>query len=168
MPTHTLRSTALTGLLVFECFSQSPVQPAGAAQVRKGLEALAASSGDWAAFAVTYDDLHGLHGGLTLTIRGDGQVEQRAVRTEVGKPRRVPRPDLQRLVARLLEVRAWEQRTATRTAAADESTTRLIVRSGGAEVTIWEWYNDMRQNARIVRVRDLMTEIAWQPKVAAP
>ena len=168
MPQHMMRSTALAGLLVLECFAQSPVQPAGAEQVRMALEALAAGRGDWSAFSVTYDDLHGLHGGLTLTIHGNGRTEQQAVRTEAGNPRRVSRADLQRLVARLQEVRAWEQRTPTRTAAADESTTRLIVRSAGVQVTIWEWYNDMRKNDRILRVRDLMTEIAWQPKAVAP
>ena len=56
------------------------------------------------------------------------------------------------------------QQTPPRMATADESQTLLTVRGAGAETTIWEWYNSMRQNARIDRVRSLMTEIAWVPK----
>ena len=74
------------------------------------------------------------------------------------------RQDLDRLVTLLREVQAWEQRTPARAPIPDESTSRLTVRCNGAEVTIWEWFNDMPKNARIVRVRDLMTEIGWSAK----
>lgn len=157
-------SAAVVGVLALSGVLQVPIQPAGAAPVRAGLADLAAGRANWAAFAVTYDDLQGLHGGLILTIHGDGRVEQRAVRTKTGEPRMVSRQDLDRLAKLLLEVDAWEQRTPARTPVPDESASRLTVRYGGAETTIWEWFNDMPKNARIVRVRDLMTEIAWSTK----
>lgn len=160
----TLRSAAVAGVLALSCALQLPIQPAGAAQVRAGLADLAAGRADWAAFAVTYDDLQGIHGGLILTIHGDGRVEQRVVRTQAGEPRKVSRPDLERLVTLLREVQSWEQRTPARPPIPDESTSRLTVQCGGAEASIWEWYNDMPKNARIIRVRDLMTEIGWSAK----
>src|SRR5580765_545003 len=97
----TLRSAATAGALALSCALQLPIQPAGAAQVRAGLADLAAGRADWAAFAVTYDDLQGIHGGLILTIHGDGRVEQRVVRTQAGEPRKVSRRDLERLVTLL-------------------------------------------------------------------
>jgi len=144
--------------------SPSPVQPAGGERVRACLDELAAGRGGWAAFSVTYDDVHGLHGGLRLTVHGDGRVEQEAVRAPAGEPRRVPRVDLDRLVALLRELQVWEQQTPERAPAADESQARLTVRCGADEATIWEWYNDLRENRRIVRVYHLLTEIGWQPK----
>ena len=136
-------------------------QPQASAQVRAGLERLSRGTGDLASFSVTYDDLHGLHGGLLLSIHGDGRSEQKAVRTEVRETRRVSPADLQRLIALVRELQAWEQRTPERDPIPDESRSRLTIRVDGAETTIWEWYNDMGKNARIGRVRDLMTEIAW-------
>jgi hypothetical protein len=135
-------------------------QPPGGEQVRTALNSLATGRGDWTTFSVTYDDLHPMHGGLTLTIHGDGHVEKKVLRMESQEPRQVSRPDLERLVSLLQEIHAWEQRTPERNPVPDESRSLLIVRSGKAETTIWEWYNDMRSNNRIVRVRDLMTEIA--------
>ena len=132
--------------------------------MRAGLERLSRGAGDLASVSVTYDDLHGLHGGLLLTIYGDGRAEQKAVRTDMRETRRVSPADLQRLIALVRELQAWEQRTPERAPVPDESRSRLTIRVGEAETTVWEWYNDMRKNARIGRVRDLMTEIAWVPK----
>lgn len=139
------------------------VQPKNSERIRVCLEALAAGREEWGGFSVSYDDLHGLHGGLSLIIHGDGRVEQQAVRRPVGTPRRVSRPDLDRLLTLLRELKAWEQRTPERQAVPDESTGRLTIWCGGVETTIWEWHNDMKANARIARVRTLMAEIAWTP-----
>lgn len=160
----------MTRSLVFACLlllagcSPSPVQQPKGDKVRACLEELAAGGGDWITFSVTYDDSHGLHGGLTLTVHGDGRVDQRAIRFEAREPRPVSKPDLERLLALLREVKGWEQRIPERQAMPDESPIRLTVRCGTNEGKIWEWYNDMPENARISRVRDLMTQIAWQPK----
>ena len=113
---------------------------------------------------VTYDDLHGLHGGLKLTVRGDGRVEQNAVREKVGQPKSaVAAVDLQRLVALLVELAAWEQRVPNRMPVPDESRASLSIKLDEKSSTIWEWYNDLGKNQRIVRVRELMKQIAWQP-----
>jgi hypothetical protein len=154
--------TAL-GLLTFGAWSASAIQPKDEERVRACVEGLAAGRGSRAAFSVTYNDQHALHGGLIMTIFGDGRVEQQALRMEVREPKQVSRGDLDRLAALVRELRAWEQRTPTRDAIPDESRSRLTVRCGGVETTIWEWYNDMKANARIIRVRDLMTAIAWPP-----
>jgi|ERR1700674_849909 hypothetical protein len=158
------RFLALACLLLVPGRSPSPVQNPGAAKMRACLDELAAGRGDWRRFSLTYDDVHGLHGGLTLTIHGDGRVEQQAVRVQSREPRDVRKRGLEKLVTLLRELTAWEQRTPERQAVPDESIASLTIRCGGDEARIWEWYNDMAANARISRVRELMTRLALKPK----
>ena len=156
-------------LLAFACLllvagrPPSPVQDPGAARMRACLDELAAGRGDWGKFSLTYDDVHGLHGGLTLTIHGDGRVEQQAVRIQTREPRDVNKRDLEELLGLLRELKAWEQRTPERQAVPDESIASLTTRCGGDAVRIWEWYNEMAANARIGRVHDLMSRLALHP-----
>ncbi len=157
------RFLAFACLLFVAGRSPSPVQDPGAAGMRACLDELAAGRGDWRKFSLTYDDVHALHGGLTLTIQGDGRVEQQAVRIQTREPRDVRKRDLEKLVALLRELKAWEQRTPKRQAVPDESIASLTIRCGGDTVRIWEWYNEMAANARIRRVHDLMTRLALHP-----
>jgi hypothetical protein len=158
-----MRSLAFACLLALAGCSPSPVQHPGADRMRACLDELAADRGDWSKFSVTYDDVHALHGGLTLSIYGDGRVEQHAVRVQTRESRDVLKGDLKKLLALLRELQAWEQRTPERQAVPDESISSLTIRCGGDEVKIWEWYNEMAENARISRVRDLMSQLALQP-----
>ena len=133
------------------------------ASVKAALSTLAKDDHALKTLTVTYDDMHGLHGGLTLTIYGDGRIEQRAVREKVGQTKSVvASADLYRLVALLQEVEAWDQRVPERMAVPDESRTQLRIALNGHSSAIWEWYNDMSKNQRIIRVRELMKQIAWR------
>jgi hypothetical protein len=76
-----------------------------AGKIEAALDELAAGRGDWKSFSVKYDDLHGFHGGLTLTIHGDGRVEQHAVPVEARETRQVAKSELERLVALLREIK---------------------------------------------------------------
>jgi hypothetical protein len=115
-----------------------------------------------AALKITYDDVHGLHGGLSLTIDGTGAVTQRAVRVKARPPKlKVAQPDLARLAKLLLTLEAWAQSEPEREAKPDESRARLRIELGKQRVVIWEWYNDLEKNRRIVRARELMKQIAW-------
>jgi hypothetical protein len=135
--------------------------------VREGLEAIAAGRGDFERFSVTFDDLHPLHGGLRLSIRGDGRVEQRAERRKVGEPReKVDRAGMTRLAALLVRQKAWEQRVADREPREDESRASLTIRHGKASVRIWEWHNELAKGERIGRIRDEMTATAWVKRPA--
>lgn len=133
------------------------------AAVKASLSTLAKDERALKTLTVTYDDLHGLHGGLTLTIHGDGRIEQRAVREKVGQPKEViTSAELHRLVALLLEVSAWEQRVPERMAVPDESIAQLRITLDGHSSTIWEWYNELQKHQRIFRVRELMKQLAWR------
>jgi hypothetical protein len=136
-------------------------QGAADSPVKSALERIEAGRLDLTPLAVSYDDLHPLWGGLVLTIQGTGKVEQKAVRQTSGQPKLVTREDLLHLVRLLLSQQAWVQRVPERPPVPDESKARLTIRYGDDQAVIWEWYNDLTANRRIVQVRDLMQRIAW-------
>lgn len=145
--------------------TDDPPRKADPGKVKEGLKALAAGTGKWDTLTVTYDDRHPLHGGLTLTIKGTGEVKQQAVRAKTGEPKpAVTKEELAKLVELLIAREAWEQKVPDRPANADESKAKLTIDYGDATVTVWEWYNDLPANARLVKVRDRMTEIGWKSK----
>ena len=45
-----------------------------------------------------------------------------------------------------------------------EARRTLRIEVAGHYSVIWERYNDLRRGQRIVRIRDLMSEIAWKPR----
>ena len=106
---------------------------------------------------VVYDDMHGLYGGETITVRGDGTIE--VVRRDPPQEATtstapVTSDQLQGIVELLLDIAAWWQEVPERTMLPDESRARLAVRCTGAESSIWEFYNELEGLDRIVRVRD--------------
>ena len=150
-------------LLLPLALAAGPV-PAESTDVSRQLEAMLAGELSLTELEVTYDDLHGLHGGLRLTIKGDGEVEQQAVRTEAGSPRRVDEDGVRALAELLLELEAWRQDEEERTLLPDESQARLKIRAGSAESEIWEWFDDLEETDRMIRVREKMKELAWEPE----
>ncbi len=115
------------------------------------------------ALALTYDDLHPLHGGERFVLservlthtrkpRGGAPAEERRVTlTPV---------QLQDLAELLHDLQAWEQQTPERKPRPDESRTRLTVALDGQEVSIWEWHNALGENRRLIRVRDRLRVLA--------
>lgn len=160
-PRLTIAACGLLGVMLMS--QPSDAQKSDPARLRGALTALAQDESAWKTFSVTYDDMHGLHGGLTLTIHGDGRVEQKAVREKAGAPKQsVSRADLQRLVALLIELAAWDQRVPARRPVPDESRANLRITLDGNTSVIWEWFNDLEKHQRISRVRQLMKDIAWK------
>jgi hypothetical protein len=108
------------------------------------------------AVTLTYDDAHPLYGGALFDLRAGlltrtdvPRAQQERVVTRV-----VLTPeDQRRLLEVLRSIDAWEQREPERTPVPDESRTRLTVRVGEAEASIWEWSNDLEQNGRLILVR---------------
>jgi hypothetical protein len=146
---------------IYQAASSTKNAPNKTTVVQEALKQIAAGRGDPTPLAVTFDDLHGLWGGLRLTIHGTGQVDQTAVREQVGQPRKVYRKELDLLAALLVRQAAWEQRIPERTARPDESRAYLTIEYGTVSTVIWEWYNDLEQNRRISEMRDFMKKIAW-------
>jgi hypothetical protein len=139
-------------------------QGGGSAQggVERALRAVAAGNAVPADLSVVYDDMHGLWGGLTISLAG-GAYEQ----LERGRGGSAPtvitgtvdRQQIQELASLLVDLKAWEQRVPERAPVPDESRATLKIRVGATEVAIWEWYNDLPKNDRIMQVRDQMRRL---------
>lgn len=130
--------------------------------IESALRAWEANASSAETLAITYDDRHGLWGGLCLTIFGDGRVEQEAVQLNVPAAHAVTRTQISELIALLLELRAWEQSEPERAPNPDESQARLQIRVDKESSTTWEWFNDLKRNARIGRVIGRMKRLAWE------
>ena len=138
-------------------------QPENPDQVRQALLRLQADDATLPTLSVTYHDLHGFHGGLILTVHGDGRIEQQAVRTQVGTLKaQVQKSDLRRMVELLVDLAAWQQRVPSAMPIPDESRAHLKIVLEGQHSLIWERYNDLASGKRIIQVRELLKQIAWQ------
>jgi hypothetical protein len=133
--------------------------------MKQRLERLRAGTISTDSFEVEYDDMHAFHGGETLTVTGDvltgkylfSGVEPRQIEPP---PTTLTGEQLRTLVELLLEIEAWEQRVPARTAVLDESSASLTITIGEIQSSIWEWYNDLNGNDRMLRVKQILEEIA--------
>ncbi len=104
--------------------------------------------------------MHGLWGGLTIVVSGTGAYERqervRGASTPTVITGTLDRQQLQELASLLVDLKAWEQRVPERAPVPDESRATLRIRVGTTEVAIWEWYNDLPKNDRIVQISDRM------------
>lgn len=114
-------------------------------------------------FTVVYDDMHGLWGGVTITVRGDGSVVRGERPMGAAAPqvtqRRVGETALRALLRLLVELQAWEQRTPERMPVADESRATLTIWAGGGSSQIWERVNDMPANNHLIRIKAFMEQL---------
>jgi hypothetical protein len=133
--------------------------------LREQLEQLLATASSTDQLEVIYDDMHGFHGGETLTVKSNVLSGKYLFRNEVSPSQIEPPPIIMTarqmgvLVQLLLEIEAWEQRVPHREAGLDESAATLSIKVGAVESYIWEWYNDLHGNNRMVRVKQLLEEI---------
>lgn len=142
---------------VLSCSADPSVRGTGPA-----LQEIANGTRDASTLTVTYDDMHGLWGGVTILISGAGPYERRERKrgedqTQVKKT--LTPAEVRQLVELLIQTEAWKQETPERVAVSDESRARLTVRVGDNEAAIWEWYNDMKKNNRLTKVRDKMLQL---------
>jgi hypothetical protein len=113
---------------------------------------------------IVYSDMHGLWGGVTITLSTSGAYEllERARGAIVPDlvQRTVTLAHVQEVFRLLLETRAWEQQTLQRAPMPDEVLATLTLRTDDAEASIWELYNNLERNGRLVRVRRSLLDLA--------
>src|SRR5215510_558508 len=113
--------------------------------------------------SITYDGMHGLWGGTTIIIRGSGIGESRERARGDAKPQIVetalPEDKLLELVHLLIELRAWKQVTPERQAVSDESKASLTITVGERTSNVWEWFNVMSKNDRLIKIKSTMGDI---------
>ncbi len=112
---------------------------------------------------VTYDAMHPFHGGTIVEVHGDG-LALRTTRRRGDLQATVRQVELESeelilLVALLVHIEAWEQRVPERPPVPDEGRAALRVEIGGLEGGFWEWYNDMGEHDRLLRVSALLGDL---------
>jgi hypothetical protein len=116
------------------------------------------SGGPLAGFVVHYNDMHGLWGGISVTLSGTGRYEHAERLRGAGEPilryGHVAAEQIRELVALLLALTAWQQNVPRRPLLPDESLAMLSVRCGNTETTIFEEYARLADYQRIIKVRD--------------
>jgi len=112
--------------------------------------------------SIVYSDMHGLWGGVTITLSTSGAYERLERARGAIVPELVQRTitidQVQEVIRLLLETRAWEQQTLQRTPIPDEVLATLTLKTGDAESSIWELYNNLEKNGRLVQIRRLLLE----------
>jgi len=113
---------------------------------------------------IVYSDMQGLWGGVTVTLSTNGAYERLerargAIVPELMR-RTVTIDQVQSVVRLLLESRAWEQQPLQRAPMPDEVLATLTLKSSDAASSIWELYNNLERNNRLIRVRRLLLELA--------
>ena len=112
---------------------------------------------------ITYTAMHPLYGGTVIEVHGDGLAlrtsRRRGGRQDEIRQTTVSDADLLRLVDLLVEERAWEQQVPDRQAVPDEGKASLDVQIAGHDGGFWEWYNDMGETDRLLRISALMSEM---------
>jgi hypothetical protein len=113
---------------------------------------------------IVYSDMHGLWGGVTITLSTSGTYEclervRGAIVPELVR-RTVSIGQVQDVIRLLLEIRVWEQQTLQRTPLPDEVLATLTLKSGDAASSIWELYNNLERNKRLIQVRRLLLALA--------
>ena len=146
-----LVSVALVGVVVPVALRAAQTN---GSPVEEGLRAFLENRLDPATLRITYSDIHPLFGGQELSIRGNGSVEAKFLWQKVESPHQLPMAQVRELVELLLEIESWRQFTPDREPRPDESRARLTIEVGGKSSEIWEWYNDLAVNNRLLRVRD--------------
>ena len=112
---------------------------------------------------ITYDDMHGLWGGTTIVISGKGSGERRERTRGNTEPevinKSVTKEQIIELVKLLVEQEAWAQKTPDREPVPDESRSRLSISIAGESSDIWEWFNDMKKNQRLIKIKERMRQM---------
>jgi hypothetical protein len=115
---------------------------------------------------IVYSDMHGLWGGVTITVSTSGEYELLERKRGMIVPdlvRRIILPmHVQEMIGLLLETRSWEQQPLERAPMPDEALATLTLRTGDSETSIWELYNNLERNGRLVRVRRLLLKLATE------
>jgi ankyrin repeat protein len=110
---------------------------------------------------VTYGDIHGLGGGSTITIRGDGSVEYQA-------SNQISEHELVAFISRLIELTAWEQLKEPpldSPPVPNETHASLEISVGGRMSRVWERFNELQANNRLMQIRTRMEQLSKQRSV---
>ncbi|BCM94476.1 hypothetical protein IAD21_06383 [Abditibacteriota bacterium] len=119
---------------------------------------------------ITYDDRQGLWGGLRIIIDGTGggtreKWDRGATRPDLSTSE-LTSTQIKECIALLVELEAWAQKTPDRPPVPDEGRATLTLRVGGQSSHIWEWFNELTRNGRLLQIQKQMVELTTTSEIA--
>ena len=134
-----------------------------AGSVENELKAIITGNRVPADLTITYDDMHGLSGGTTIIVYGDGRLERQTKKSGASAAKitrkRIDRHKLIELIQLLVKLRAWDQLTPDRQPIPDESRANITISVNGSSSRMWEWFNEMPGNNRLIRIKARMVKL---------
>ena len=109
---------------------------------------------------ITYDDMHGLWGGTTITVRGDLTMQMQS--KEIGAPvvqssrKHINERELLKLIQLIIQSRGWEQFTPDEQPVADESRAYLTLSVNERSTRVWERVNQMGFTSPLAQIKGFM------------
>ena len=94
-------------------------------------------------------------------MSGSGVVTQEVVRQQARPVRKLSPKEVRQIVELLIEIKVWKQIVQDRAPVPDESRAYLTVEVGAARSEIWEWYNDLADNQRLIRAFNALEKMVW-------
>jgi len=148
-------------IAIFSVENYDASQPKKPKTIEETLKLIAENKLDITPLNITYDDFHGFHGGLTISIKGDGSITQKAIHTSIAPAiNLVSNKNIHGLIELLIKEKMWLQVTPPRTAIPDETTARLFITYDVQTSEVWEWFNDMVDNDRMIKIKEYMITIS--------
>lgn len=133
--------------------------PATVPEIHSQLRAFLDDQIPAASLRITYEELHPNQDGPRIVIKGTGAIQREGAGTNGYT--NLGLAEIENLVRVLIDMEAWEQRSPYRETASNESQAYLRVQVGGASSEIWEWYDELDSNQRIVKVVDQLKKLAF-------
>ena len=134
-----------------------------AAAVENELKAIVTGNRVPADLTITYDDMHGLWGGTTIIVYGDGRLERQTKKAGASAAKitrkRIDRHKLIQFIRLLVKLGAWDQLTPDRQPIPDESRANLTISVKGSRSKMWEWFNEMPGNNRLIQIKARMVKL---------
>ena len=136
------------------------------------LKTILATNNVPAQLTITYDDMHGLWGGTTITVRGDRTMQTQT--RETGAPaasisrNHINERELINLIQLLIELKAWEQFTPEQQPVAGESRAWLTLSLDDDSIRVWERVNEMAANNRLTQIKKFLQALPRQTTTETP
>lgn len=136
-------------------------------QVHMGLLSFLDSEISPASLRIIYEELHPTQEVSRILIQGTGEVQQEGEMLGGDIPR-LRLAEMENLIRVLIDMEAWEQKIPWRETGSQESRAYLRVQVGGVSSEIWEWYDELDSNRRIVKVLDQLKKFVLLDQPLVP
>ncbi|MCG7530000.1 hypothetical protein MHM98_01310 [Psychrobium sp. MM17-31] len=112
---------------------------------------------------VIYSDYHGFHGGIEISVNGEYELSRKSLGVKLAPQSESVTPQsMKHLLQLLLKHQVWLQISSEQPAKVDETRARLTIIYDEQRVELWEWFNEMERNNRLLEIKNFMIGMTSQ------